>query len=183
MENKAIISDESLMIKYVAGDYQAFERLYQRHSKKIYGYILMKIKNPEESQEIFQTTFRKLHGSLDKYKPGMPFLPWIFTICKHTLIDNRRKAQNITTYQFNVDDIDSFGSETPKFEKDSLSNVEGYDQLKAKEKEILNLKFSKDYDFDQIALELGYTALNARKLSSRAITKLRNFTKKSTENE
>ena len=173
MEQKADISDETLMWSYVQGDYQAFENLYQRHSKKIYGYILLKIKNTEESQEIFQTTFRKLHGSLARYKQGMPFLPWMFTICKHCIIDNRRIEKRRQFNQFNVDTIESLPDEKIQHDKDSIRNVAGFDQLKQTEKNVLDLRYAKDYDFNQISEKLGYSSSNIRKIISRALKKLR----------
>jgi RNA polymerase sigma factor (sigma-70 family) len=183
MIEKDDISDEILMWKYVNGDYDAFERLYQRHSKKIYGYIFSKIKNTEESEEIYQTTFRKLHGSLNRYRKNLPFLPWVFTICKNSIIDNRRKKTNLANYQINSDRIEEYGESVFEIQKDSLSNIEGFDQLKSKEKKVLKLKYMQDFDFEQISSLLGYSKSNARKISSRAIEKLKNKRKKRATNE
>jgi RNA polymerase sigma-70 factor, ECF subfamily len=173
MEYKAYITDETLMWSYAQGDYQAFEHLYQRHSKKVYGYILLRIKNTEESEEVFQTTFRKLHGSLNRYKQGMAFLPWMFTICKHCIIDNRRKDKRKQASQFNSESIESLADESIQYESDNIRNVKGYDRLKQNEKDVLDLKYVKDYDFNQISEQLGYTAINIRKIVSRALQKLR----------
>ncbi|MBT7608448.1 MAG: sigma-70 family RNA polymerase sigma factor [Bacteriovoracaceae bacterium] len=183
MEKKTPLSDESLMWKYVNGDYEAFESLYQRHSKKVFGYIFLKVQNLEESSEIFQTVFRKLHASLDKYKEGLLFLPWLFTIAKHAIIDNKRKEKRILTYQFSTETIENYADSSSLSDDQTLSNIDGYDKLKTNEKEVLELKYNEEYNFKEIAEILGYSADNARKISSRAINKLKQFRKKRMTNE
>lgn len=49
------------MIRYQAGDEAAFEEIYGRYSKKIYGFIMRRLANPDTSADLFQETFLRLH--------------------------------------------------------------------------------------------------------------------------
>jgi hypothetical protein len=51
------LTDEVLMMRYQAGDEAAFEEIYSRYSKKIYGFLMHRLTNPDTSAELFQETF------------------------------------------------------------------------------------------------------------------------------
>ncbi len=172
-------SDEILMWEYVHGDQESFECLYRKHSKKIFGYIMTKVKNKEETQEIFQVVFRKLHQNRDKYKKNMPFLPWIFTICKHSLIDNRRKEKTQSAHLVRVEDIDICGGREQAIpDPNELHNVSGFSKLTLPEQEVLQLKYFKDLDYEEMSKLLGHSESNMRKRVSRALQKMRNLGRK-----
>jgi len=80
------------MIRYQAGDEAAFEEIYGRYSKKIYGFIMRRLANPDTSAELFQETFLRLHRGRGLYRLEMPFKPWLYTIA-NTLIRDRVKAK------------------------------------------------------------------------------------------
>ena len=48
------LSDEELMALYQKGDEGAFEEIYARYGKKIYGFLMRRLGNPDNSAELFQ---------------------------------------------------------------------------------------------------------------------------------
>ena len=86
------LSDEELMIRYQGGDETAFEEIYGRYGKKIYGFLMRRLTNPDTSAELFQETFLRLHRGRSLYRPDMPFKPWLYTIANN-LIRDRFKAK------------------------------------------------------------------------------------------
>ena len=180
MNFEPTLSDEELMLAYVHGDYEAFEYLYQRHSKKIFGYIMMKVKDNEETQEIFQTVFRKLHQSRCQYKSEMPVLPWLFTICKNSIIDNRRMLTKKQEHFTSTDNIESMADkhQINTSDQGQVEDVPGFSTLNKKEQEVIKLKYTEQLDFKEISERLGYSEANSRKISSRAINKLKRLLKR-----
>lgn len=84
------LSDEELMIRYQAGEETAFEELYARYSKKIYGFLMRRLTNPETSADLFQETFLRLHRGRALYRPEMPFKTWLYTIANNLFRDSLR---------------------------------------------------------------------------------------------
>ena len=160
---------------YGNDDLVAFETLYQRHKSRVFGYILSKLKNRSEAEEVFQTTFTKLHLARSKYRTEIPFLPWLFTIIRNTLIDHQRKA---TTYQNYLNTAEQFeaGRDEP-LEEDQTAGLrpEILLELPDIQRQALELRFSQGLTFKEIAAQMQTSDDNSRQIISRAVRKLRDL--------
>lgn len=178
MTKKSLKTDNQLMNEYSKGGTQAFEILYQRHRRRLFAQIMSKVKNVEEAQEIFQIVFRKLHENRHEYDCHQPFLPWLFTISKNAIIDNRRKfcKENAPLiHPEKLEELPNTKDDFQIFEEGHVDDVPGFDSLSEREKLIIELKFEHELSFSEIAKELGLSEINSRKISSRAIHKLKNL--------
>lgn len=161
------------MLAYANGDMEAFEALYQRHKQRIFGFLLKKLKNRSEAEEVFQTTFSKLHVARKNYRQDIPFLPWVFTIARNALIDHIRKRdayqKHVTTSEVAVETYsEQVGADPPDhFE------VTGLARLTETQRQALELRFNQGLTFAEIAEQLQTSAENSRQIISRAIRKLR----------
>lgn len=161
------------MLAYANGDMEAFEALYHRHKQRIFGFLLKKLKNRTEAEEVFQTTFSKLHVARKNYRQDIPFLPWVFTIVRNALIDHIRKRdayqKHVTTSELAVETYsEQVGSESPNhFE------VTGLSSLTETQRQALEFRFNQGLTFAEIAEQLQTSAENSRQIISRAIRKLR----------
>ncbi len=164
------LSDEVLMTKYKQGDELAFCELYQRHSSKVYGYLVQRLKERPVVDDVFQATLLKLHRSRGQYNPSFPFLPWLFTICRTVMIDAVRKKEN-SIEDLSPEYIEQAHAQTQDLEpKVSLPNLA---VLSESQKQAVTLRFAHDYSFDDISRRLETSPANVRQLISRAIKKLR----------
>ena len=161
------------MTAYIDGDVEAFEALYERHKSRVFGFLMAKLKDRDEAEDVFQTTFAKLHKGRHKYRQNIPFLPWLFTIARNTLIDHVRKKgtydKHVTVSAEAVDNYaDSVSDSTP-----IQANFSHLSKLNESQRYALELRFNQGLTFDEIAQQMQTTADNARQLISRAIRKLR----------
>ncbi len=76
------MTDEELMVAYREGDLSAFQILYKRHKGRLMGYLIRKLKDLDEAEDVFQSVFVKLHAGRFKYKEDIPFLPTIYMTSK-----------------------------------------------------------------------------------------------------
>lgn len=161
------------MLAYADGDIEAFEALYRRHKKRIFGFLMTKLKNPTEAEEVFQAIFSKLHVARGKYREEIPFLPWIFTIARNALIDHIRKRdayqKHVTTSELAVETYAEQATSGPP----SRIDVEGLSSLTEAQRQALELRFNQGLTFAEIAERLQTSAGNSRQLISRAIRQLR----------
>lgn len=163
--------DNQLMLAYAQGDANAFAQLYERYASRVYGLIRKSKFSEEETAEIFQTVFEKLHAKRDRYQGSVPFGAWIFTITKSTIIDVYRKKSKYHFLEFN-EEVSPVNEQWASPETTVLAGPLA-NELNAKEQEAINLRYYQDLDFDAIALQLEMKPLTVRQLISRAIRKLR----------
>jgi RNA polymerase sigma-70 factor (ECF subfamily) len=168
-------TDEDLMFAYANGDMEAFATLYQRHKGKVLGFLMTRLRDRDEAEEVFQVTFAKLHLARKKYRQDIPFLPWMFTMTRNALVDHVRKRQvyrrHITTSEEMVAAaVDLRG-------RDPLSDYLPADLsgLSATQRQALELRYFQALSFAEVADRLQTSAVNARQLVSRAIRNLREF--------
>lgn len=162
-------SDEELMKAFKLGHNEAFNMLYERYSGRIIAYLRKRLHDDDAAQEVFQETFLKVSANRSSFDSKGLFAPWLFTICRNSLIDFIRKVQleshaRQTVLEEGVE-MSSSSSEG-RFEKLMRS-------LNEREKKILELRFQKDLTFQRISQTLGISTVNVRKIASRAITRLR----------
>lgn len=173
------LSDEELMAAYAQhGDYSAFEELYRRHSRLIYGFLTKKLHGTAMVDDVFQATWLKLHRFRSKYDATLPFLPWLFTLCRNVMLDALRAGNRIKeeTHE-NIGLLSERASaRMPEEVPDSIDVLrvnEWKAALSPEQREVISLRFSEDLSFDEIAKRLRIKSSGARKISQRAIQKLR----------
>ncbi len=166
-------SDEQLMAAYAEGDPEAFEALYARHRDRILGYLFSRLRDRDEAEEVFQTVFAKLHASRDRYREDIPFLPWVFTICRNALVDHLRKVSKYRRREVLTDDP-GHDIPAPTSSGGSIDNIiAGMSSLTPSQRAILELRFEQGFSFNEIAGRLETSTANARQIVSRTIRHLR----------
>ncbi len=165
------IEDEELMRHYMAGDEAAFRQLYDRYRGRVYGYIVNRVKDPKVADELFQTTFLKLHRFRPKYTPGRLFSAWIFTICRNVVRDHfrveMRKVPQVTLDEARVN---SDGDRVSR-KREALEEV--LNLLSKRQREAVALRYEEEMEFKDIARVLKISEVNVRQVISRAIRGLR----------
>ncbi|MCB9254582.1 MAG: sigma-70 family RNA polymerase sigma factor [Bdellovibrionaceae bacterium] len=160
-------TDEALMVAYQAGDAQAFELLYRRYSNHVYNYLRKRIPDTQAAEEVYQSVFLKLHRSRGRYDPKFRFAPWLFTLCRHQVIDAARTKQIYRQPHVPLEDLPlpaPADTEAPELPLGAL---------KADQREILELRYDQDLEFEEIAAHLNLSEVAVRKRVSRALKGLR----------
>lgn len=175
------LSDEELMDLYQKGDFHAFQTIYKRHSGRVFEFLKKKV-SQNIAEELLQETFEKLHRNRDKYSSQYPFLPWIFTISRNTVIDHYKKSES-KLVSANASESILENLTAPIDATSSLDLTQVLSSLPAPQKRAIELRYMNDWSFNQIATELETSEENIRKLISRGIKKLRLSFKKGDLNE
>lgn len=167
-------TDEQLMTAYADGDIEAFEILYARHKGRVLGYLLAKLRNRDEAEEVFQAVFAKLHAARDRYREETPLLPWLFAIARNALIDHLRKNQVYRRHVVTTENIGAAAwSDRPACSPPIGNVIAELASLNRTQRQALELRFDQDCSFAEIAGRLQTTSGNARQLVSRAVRHLR----------
>jgi len=163
------------MLAYIDGDMEAFETLYGRHKNRVFGFLMVRLKDRSEAEDVFQAVFDKLHRKRHQYRQEIPFLPWLFTLARNTLIDHVRKREthrkHVTVSEAVVD---SYAAPVADISPINAAFA-GLSKLNESQRQALELRFNQGLTFAEIAEQMQTSADNSRQIISRAIRKLRSL--------
>ncbi|MBN1671511.1 MAG: sigma-70 family RNA polymerase sigma factor [Kiritimatiellae bacterium] len=92
-------SDEELMLGYQAGDAAAFDALFERYRRPLYGYILRLIQVRACAEDLFQDTWLFLHRYRRQYTKKSKFSSWLFRIATHRCYNLLARAERQHVHQ------------------------------------------------------------------------------------
>jgi RNA polymerase sigma-70 factor (ECF subfamily) len=105
-------SDESLIAAHLKGDPTAFRELVCRYGDGVLGYLCHMTGNPDQAEDLFQETFKRVHEKAHTFRGG-GFKSWLFTIATRVTIDGvrRRKRQVMIAQDPQTDCGEEVGSQ------------------------------------------------------------------------
>ncbi|MFO8053689.1 MAG: sigma-70 family RNA polymerase sigma factor [Bacteroidales bacterium] len=179
------LSDQELICQYLDGNQPALGTLIQKHQNKVYGYILMMVKDKSLAEDIFQDTYIKVVKKIQSgsYKEEGKFLQWVMRIAHNLVIDHFRQSGRISmargTDEYDIfDTIDMMEGSvedemiTTQIHKDVRRLVQ---YLPEEQKRVLIMRHYGDMSFKEIAQKtnvsintalgrMRYALINLRKL-------------------
>ena len=93
-DNAAEDSDESLMLRYAAGDIAAFDALYARHELGVWRYVFRSVRVQALADDLLQDVWFAVARSAPTYTVSARFKTWLFTMAHNRLVDYFRTARN-----------------------------------------------------------------------------------------
>lgn len=83
--------DAALLARLLQKDVSAFEQLYERHSRLVYGLVLRILRQAATSEEVVQDVFLQLWRNANHYDSSRgPFVPWLLTLARNRALDQLR---------------------------------------------------------------------------------------------
>ena len=165
--NNSVLKDEELIKLYIKGDESGLATLISRHQQRIFGYIMMLVRNRTIAEDIFQETFFKVVHTLKtgNYHEEGKFLPWVLRIAHNLGIDGFRVKEKMPTVSHvrrskDDEDIDIFSllklednchedKVTRKEDKDELKRL--IQRLPHEQREVLIMRHYLDMSFKEIS--------------------------------
>src|SRR5436190_11175749 len=84
-------SDADLLVLVAERDRQAFELLYHRYVRSIYGLALRRLRDRQRAEDAVQETFAAVWRSAGSYRPERgPAAPWLYAVARNAVVDRLR---------------------------------------------------------------------------------------------
>ncbi|HUX96720.1 MAG TPA: sigma-70 family RNA polymerase sigma factor [Bacteroidales bacterium] len=158
-------ADMLLVEKARKGNEKAFAGLMNRYRDSIYYMLLKMVNNQSDAEDLTIETFGKAFRNLDSYTPKFAFSTWLFTIATNNCVDFIRKKQmSPSTFDGTQDNIDNvtinIQSDLPDPEESLINNQkidelkDIINQLKPKYRELIQLRYYKEYSYEEISAEM-----------------------------
>ncbi len=92
-ETAVPFSDETLLIQQAKQDLNRFGELYQRHVTQVYRYLLFRVGNVDDAQDLTSQTFMAAMQGLRRYRAEQPFIAWLLGIARNKTADFYRQRR------------------------------------------------------------------------------------------
>src|ERR1700724_1864986 len=84
-------SDAELIQRTGAGDHSAYEKLYKRYARPVFGLALRRLGDRGRAEDAVQETFVSIWKSASTYKPERgPGAPWLYGVARNAIVDRSR---------------------------------------------------------------------------------------------
>jgi RNA polymerase sigma-70 factor (ECF subfamily) len=83
--------DAELLRRIAAGDRAAFEALYRRYVRPVFGLALRRLGDRGRAEDATQETFTAVWRAAGSYRPDRgPAAPWLYAVARNAIIDRSR---------------------------------------------------------------------------------------------
>ena len=159
--------DYELVKRALESDQMAYAELMERYRDSIYFLVLKMVNNRDDADDLTIEAFGKAFKRLHQYTPQFAFSTWLFKIASNNCIDFiRKKRINALSLDqgFTNEDGDSMAFSIKDVELDPAESLEKsqrvqkmravVQQLKPRYRELVELRYFKEYSYEEIAEEL-----------------------------
>jgi RNA polymerase sigma-70 factor, ECF subfamily len=85
------LTDGQLIQRVGAGDAGAFELLYRRYARPVFGLALRRLGERMRAEDAVQETFAAIWRSAGTYRPERgPGAPWLYAVARNAIVDRAR---------------------------------------------------------------------------------------------
>jgi RNA polymerase sigma-70 factor, ECF subfamily len=118
-ENREVSRDAALVHRLLQRDVSAFEQLYDRHSRAVYGLVLRILRQAGTAEEVVQDVFLQLWRNAMQYDSSRgPFVPWLLTLARNRALDTLKlKSERQRRREEQADELPPVVAPAPQYEQ------------------------------------------------------------------
>lgn len=148
-------------------DQKSQTKLVNKFWVSVFSFVMKKVKNETEADEITVNVFSKVLSKIDLYDPNFQFKTWVLTIAQNTVIDYWRKKNRDS--ETSIEYMEEFRNTLVKSPEELLISEEEdkeiikvIESLEANYQEIINLIFFEEKSIKEISDILNISVSNAK---------------------
>jgi RNA polymerase sigma-70 factor (ECF subfamily) len=154
----------------------SFEALYRQRYRDVYRYSLLMLRSAEDAEDVTGEAFQRAYAAWRSgHRPAGQALPWLFLITRRLVIDRSRRRRLLSWLPL----ASLHPAREPAGEADT-GRTEFWlwfdrfaEELPARQREVLILRYQRDLDDEHIGEILGISSSAVRSLVARACERLR----------
>jgi RNA polymerase sigma-70 factor (ECF subfamily) len=165
-------SDEALMQEFQGGSRAAFEELFARYRKPLYGFFGRRLNNSERADDLTQETFLAVIRAVSRYEPRASVRTYLYGIALKLVAAERRRVLRNGAWSSAL----GLGTTEPNTDRtpDTVLWVrQALERLDASDREILMLREYEQLSYSDIAelLRIPVNTVRSRLFRSRLALK------------
>jgi RNA polymerase sigma-70 factor, ECF subfamily len=151
-----VCSDAELIERTGAGDRSAFEKLYKRYARSVFGLALRRLGDRGRAEDAVQETFASIWRSASTYKPERgPGAPWLYGVARNAIVD-RSRARNEPPAEAPDEASMELGPDERAEQAWTQWQIHGaLERLPERERDVIALAYWSDLSQSEVAERLG----------------------------
>jgi RNA polymerase sigma-70 factor, ECF subfamily len=171
-------SAERALIEAAQRDRGRFADLYEANFERVYAYVVRRVRDRDEAQDITADVFHLALKSLPRFEwRGVPFAAWLFRIASNEIADRskriaRRHAQE---REFSFEATDDRGEVVAGIEEAEQRGrlFKLVERLPRDQSRVIVMRFAEQKSIREIATALGRSEGSIKQLQFRGLQNLR----------
>jgi RNA polymerase sigma-70 factor, ECF subfamily len=165
-------SDEALMQEFQGGSRAAFEELFARYRKPLYGFFGRRLNNSQRVEDLTQETFLAVIRAVSRYEPRASVRTYLYGIALKLLAAERRRVFRNSAWS-NALGLGTTEPNTDRTPDSVLWIRQAMERLDASDREILMLREYEQLSYSEIAelLRIPINTVRSRLFRSRLALK------------
>ena len=168
--------EQNLAQRAKQGDKEAFARLYEGHFDRIYRYLVLRVGNKAEAEDMTQQVFVRAFESIPSFRwKGVPFSAWLYRIAHNLVVDHIRKQKRRPTVPFEeslaVSDSNPWQEVERRLDFEQVVSATG--RLTEAQREVISLRFAGGLSVAEAARVMAKSEGAVKALQHSAIVTLR----------
>jgi RNA polymerase sigma-70 factor (ECF subfamily) len=169
--------EESLIRRAQQRDQVALTQIYEENFDKIYRYIVLKIGDRTEAEDMTQQVFLNALQSISSYRfKGLPVSSWLYRIAHNQIVDHLRKKSKRGDVPLD-ESLPVAANDDPRTETELKMEIEevaiAAKNLTPAQREVISLRFTGDMSISEVAKIMGRSEGAIKALQHSAILALR----------
>ena len=179
--NLAEISDSDIICRFNGGEASVFSELIDRYYSKAYQVAYNILKQHEDTEEIVQDSFIKIHKVLPTFRGDASFKSWMTRIVANSAITRYRKNKKVSERMTSNEISFDIRSNEPSPQKNCISKElalqlrECFNLVSPAFQEVLKLRFMGALGYEEIARKLDCSVGTVKSRISRGRCELRDI--------
>jgi len=89
-------TDSELLVRVADRDREAFDVLYHRYIRSVFGLALQRLRDRDRAEDAVQEMFAAVWRSAGSYRPERgPAAPWLYAIARNAIVDRLRSRNEL----------------------------------------------------------------------------------------
>src|SRR5919202_7103308 len=148
-----LATDRGLIEQIQRGDQAVFRQVYDRYARIVYRYIILRVRNEQEAEDLAAETFVRAWGAITNFEWREASLgAWLLRIAHNLVIDKTRQRRDLLDWL-----PWRHGQEEPQFarieDRDEISAA--FETLTNEQQMIVYLHFFEGYTLAEVSQFLG----------------------------
>ncbi len=133
----------------------------------VFSFVMKKVRDENDADEITVNVFSKVLSKLDMYDPHFQFKTWVLTIAQNTIIDFwRKRARETQDPTENLDEVKNQYAKSPEelmiSDEEQKKIIQTIESLDVNYQDIIRLRFFEEKSIKEIAEELKISVANTK---------------------
>jgi RNA polymerase sigma-70 factor (ECF subfamily) len=164
--------EERTLIEAAQHDPGRFAELYEHNFDRVYAYIVVRIYDRLEAQDLTAHVFQQALANIGKFKwRGAPFIAWLYRIAANAIADQaRKKSREVSETEVATTTSLDLNLEQVERRAQLFSAVES---LPEDQRKVILLRFGEEKSIREIASALNRSEGAVKQLQFRGLENLR----------